>query len=163
MPTNMKFLSLVSNDLLSKGKAVSYDCQSSYHRKVGLSGIFTQIKKESTSDIMKCDCQDCHHTFSTVQQKLYVLFLFFRSHIIWTSCILQDPGLLWLLLVEFLKFLLNNIYWCRYMCCIDVNLYSYIDHLEEILVYLMRDNRKQLTRDIRGFSARSVGVCDRFT
>uniref|UniRef100_M1BID0 Uncharacterized protein n=1 Tax=Solanum tuberosum TaxID=4113 RepID=M1BID0_SOLTU len=86
MPTDMKFLSLVSNDLLTKseakersrakllavnmtivnqGKAVSYDCQSSYHRKVGLSGIFAQIKKEPTSDIMKCECQDCHHTFST--------------------------------------------------------------------------------------------------
>ncbi|KAH0717082.1 hypothetical protein KY285_013113 [Solanum tuberosum] len=91
MPTDMKFLSLVSNDLLTKseakersrakllavnmtivnqGKAVSCkydndDCQSSYHRKVGLSGIFAQIKKEPTSDIMKCECQDCHHTFST--------------------------------------------------------------------------------------------------
>ncbi|KAG5606524.1 hypothetical protein H5410_028016 [Solanum commersonii] len=41
----------------------------------------------------------------------------------------------------------------------DVNLYSYTDHLEEILVHLMRENRKQLTRDI--FSARSVRVCGR--
>uniref|UniRef100_M1BID7 Uncharacterized protein n=1 Tax=Solanum tuberosum TaxID=4113 RepID=M1BID7_SOLTU len=101
MPTDMKFLSLVSNDLLTKseakersrakllavnmtivnqGKAVSYDCQSSYHRKVGLSGIFAQIKKEPTSDIMKCECQDCHHTFSTASKKY--LFCFCSSAVI---------------------------------------------------------------------------------
>ncbi|XP_015159127.1 uncharacterized protein [Solanum tuberosum] len=106
MPTDMKFLSLVSNDLLTKseakersrakllavnmtivnqGKAVSCkydndDCQSSYHRKVGLSGIFAQIKKEPTSDIMKCECQDCHHTFSTASKKY--LFCFCSSAVI---------------------------------------------------------------------------------
>lgn len=89
------------------------------------------------------------------QHIISVMFLFFRSHIICPSFILQDPGLLRWVLVGFFKFLLN-FYGCRYMCWIDVNLYSFIDQLEEILLHLMREKRNQLAESCWRFSARRV-------
>ncbi|XP_015159132.1 uncharacterized protein [Solanum tuberosum] len=75
MPTDMKFLSLVSNDLLTKQ---------------------SEAKERSRAKLLAVNMTIVNQGKAvSCQQKISILFLFFRSHIIWPSCILQDPGLFW--------------------------------------------------------------------